>query len=78
MRRSRRFFSRSLAEIPQLVERIKTDDAIKGAVITLDSHSGDLAADGPVTTASILKQDDGKGGTLLAGGYVDFAGEVPR
>jgi lipopolysaccharide transport protein LptA len=39
------------------------ETSIKGATITLDDSSGDLAATGPVTTATMLRQDDGKGGT---------------
>ncbi|HUR35809.1 MAG TPA: LptA/OstA family protein [Vicinamibacterales bacterium] len=38
------------------------ETSIKGASITIDSRSGDLAATGPVTTAAMLQQDDGKGG----------------
>lgn len=38
------------------------DTSIKGAAITIDSKSGDLSAAGPVTTASMLQQGDGKGG----------------
>lgn len=38
------------------------ETSIKGSSLTIDSKSGDLAAAGPVTTATMLLQDDGKGG----------------
>jgi lipopolysaccharide export system protein LptA len=38
------------------------ETSIKGTSIAIDSKSGDLAADGPVTTSAIMQQDDGKGG----------------
>lgn len=38
------------------------ETSIKGASITIDSRTGDLAADGPVTTTAMLQQDDTKGG----------------
>jgi lipopolysaccharide export system protein LptA len=39
------------------------ETSVKGASITIDDTTGDLSATGPVTTATILKQDDGKGST---------------
>ncbi|MFN7914340.1 MAG: LPS export ABC transporter periplasmic protein LptC [Vicinamibacterales bacterium] len=40
----------------------QADTSIKGTTITIDSQSGDLAADGPVTTSAMLLQE-GKNGT---------------
>ena len=48
-----------MAEIPQLVERIKTDDAIKGAVITSGKASGFCAG---------ADLGDMAGGVLSGGG----------
>ncbi|MFN8063912.1 MAG: LPS export ABC transporter periplasmic protein LptC [Vicinamibacterales bacterium] len=57
----------------------QAETSIKGASITLDSRSGDLAATGPVTTSSVLQQDNKTGGkdkvnsvgTSKAFAYVD-------
>lgn len=38
------------------------DTSVKGSTITIDSKSGDLAADGPVTTTTMLEQEKPKGG----------------
>jgi lipopolysaccharide assembly outer membrane protein LptD (OstA) len=38
------------------------ETSVKGSTITIDSNSGDLAATGPVTTSSVMLQDDSKGG----------------
>jgi len=38
------------------------ETSIKGPSITIDSRSGDLSATGPVTTSTIMLQDDNKGG----------------
>ena len=38
------------------------DTSVKGSGITIDSQSGDLSASGPVTTSTMLQQDDHKGG----------------
>lgn len=38
------------------------ETSIKASVLTLDSASGDLSASGPVTTSTMLLQDDKKGG----------------
>ncbi|MFN7983993.1 MAG: LptA/OstA family protein [Vicinamibacterales bacterium] len=40
----------------------QTETSIKGSVITLDSKSGDLTAEGPVATSAVMLQDDKKGG----------------
>jgi lipopolysaccharide transport protein LptA len=52
------------------------ETSIKGAAITIDNTTGDLAASGPVTTATMLEQEDGKGGTekvSSVGNSKDFA-----
>jgi lipopolysaccharide transport protein LptA len=52
------------------------ETSIKGAAITIDNTTGDLAAAGPVTTATLLEQEDGKGGTekvSSVGNSKDFA-----
>lgn len=57
----------------------QTDTSIKGTSITIDSASGDLAAEGPVATSAVLLQDDGAGkkekvpsiGTSKAFSYLD-------
>ena len=38
------------------------DTSVKGSTITIDSKSGDLSADGPVTTTTMLEQEKPKGG----------------
>jgi len=39
------------------------ETSIKSATLTIDSKTGDLSAAGPVTTATMLRQNDKKGGT---------------
>ena len=40
----------------------QAETSVKGSTITIDSKSGDLTATGPVTTSSVMLQDDDKGG----------------
>ncbi|MEQ1911059.1 MAG: LptA/OstA family protein [Vicinamibacterales bacterium] len=40
----------------------QAETSIKGSAMTIDSKSGDLAADGPVATSAMMLQDDTKGG----------------